>query len=273
MAESNNNLPALPDYMKKFIQTTNQDTTAAASASMSVPRLTIRGKRWRFVEDGEEELVKDLHVDVVILGVEPGIGKFAKTFYEKTYTSGDKDVPTCSSTNGVKPDSWVSTPQAPLCANCSKNVFGSATSMSGKKAKACRDSKILWVAKPNDPKKFYGLKTPVMSLKSLSEYGKYVAKNNYPLALVITRLGFDDNSEYAKLTFEHVGFVSENKVEDAISVNTERPWNSVAEDFAQIDTDEKLALPGPQNLGPQGPAHGPQLTAPKESIDKVLGNW
>jgi hypothetical protein len=216
----------IPEYMKKFMSQSHQDATSMAMSSISIPRLSYRGKRFRFIENGEEEVVKELTVKVIIVGVEPDPGKFVKTYYEKDYASGDSAPPDCSSSNGINPDAWVGNPQSTRCGQCPKNVFGSATSRSGGKAKACKDGKILWVAKANDPGKYYGLKVPVMSLKNLSEYGKYISKNGYPLALVITELGLEDDAEYPQLTFEHSGFVDEKTAEPIMKINTERPWRA-----------------------------------------------
>ena len=215
---------AVSEYLKKYASQEKTDSESMASASISVPRLSYKGKRFKFIADGEEELVKELTVKVIILGVEPDAGKFIKTYYATNYTSDSSDAPTCSSTNGIQPDSWVSAKQSEYCTNCKQNAFGSAVSMKGKPAKACKDGKRLWIAKPDNPTKFYGLNIPTMSLKNLSEYGKFIGKNNFPLSLVITELGFDEKAEYQMLTFTHVGFVEETNTEQIMQINAARPW-------------------------------------------------
>jgi hypothetical protein len=104
------------------------------------------------------------------------------------------------------------------------NVFGSAISRSGGKAKACHDSKRLWLTKADDTEILYGLNVPIMSLKNLAEYGKYIARNNYPLTLVVSRLTLDDEAEFPKLCFEHNGFVQEALIQEVVSLNQRRPW-------------------------------------------------
>lgn len=256
---------SVPAYMQKFMQQSQSDAQSMASASISVPRLSFRGKRFRFIEDGDETLVKDLHVDVIILGVEPEAGRMIKTYYDKPYQSGDSEPPTCSSANGVRPDNWISDPQNPTCANCPKNVFGSATSMNGGKSKACKDGKRLWVAKVDNPTSFYGLNVPVTSLRGLSEYGKFIAKNNFPLSLVITRLTLDDEAEFPKLMFEHVGFVEESAVESIMAINEERPWRTDFENTPLLDhqpTQKQVTAPQPQTgVAPSG-----------AGIDEVIGD-
>lgn len=259
---------AVPDYMKQFMQQNQADTQSAAAASISVPRLSFRGKRFRWIEDGNETLVKDLTVDVIILGVEPEAGRMIKTYYEKAYQSGDSEPPTCSSSDGIRPDSWVSTPQARTCAECKFNVFGSATSQSGGKAKACKDGKRLWVSKQEDPTKPFGLNVPVTSLKNLSEYGKFIARNQYPLAMVITELGLDDDSEFPKLLFKHKGFVAEEHVNEVIQLNTERPWRLQFASTPMLpDGHQQSALPAPAAPTPSAPS------APTASVAEVVGAW
>lgn len=261
--------PVLPEYMKQFLAQTQADTSSLVASSVSVPRLSYRGKRWRFIVDGEEELVKSLTVPVIIVGVEPDAGRFIKTYYINTYAPGDTSPPDCSSSNGLVPDLWVSSPQNQRCQNCPKNAFGSAVSRSGGKAKACHDSKRLWVTKADDLEIVYGLNVPIMSLKNLAEYGKYIARNNYPLSLVITELSMDDESEFPKLCFLHVGFVAEEFAKDAMDLNQRRPWK----------TDTPIMLPDPPPVRLLEEAQKNPTTAPierkagTESINSIVGNW
>mgnify|MGYP001289185471 CR=1 FL=1 len=262
--------PAMPDFMKAFIQQSQADTGSLVASSVSVPRLSYRGKRWRFIVDGEEELVKDLAVQVVIVGVEPDAGRFIKTLYLTTYNPGDTSPPDCSSSNGIAPDVWVSSPQSPRCQSCPKNVFGSAASRTGGKAKACHDSKRLWVVRPEDTDIVYGLNVPIMSLKNLAEYGKYIARNNYPLALVITELTMDDASEFPKLCFAHVGFVEEDSVKSLVELNQRRPWK--AANIALPFDGPVAALPAPSPVV-AAPAGEQLRKTGGENIEALIGQW
>ena len=261
--------PILPDYLKKFQEQSAADTGSLISSSVSVPRLSFRGKRWRWIVDGEEELIKALSVQVIIVGVEPDAGRFIKTLYLTQYNPGDSNPPDCSSSNGISPDSWVSSPQAQRCNQCPKNVFGSAVSRSGGKAKACGDSKRLWVVKPDDMEIVYGLNVPIMSLKNLAEYGKYIARNNYPLALVITELSMEDESEFPKLEFNHVGFIEEEQVKEAMDLNQRRPWKAVVAPILPYDGPQ-AALPPP---APTAMADPPERKQGTENIDTIIGKW
>ena len=259
---------AMPAYMQKFMSQNQADTGSLVASSTSVPRLSYRGKRWRWIVDGEEEVVKTLSVPVVIVGVEPEAGRFIKTLYLSAYNPGDTSPPDCSSSNGVNPDVWVSSPQAQRCQTCPKNVFGSAASRSGGKAKACHDSKRLWVVKPDDTDTVYGLNVPIMSLKSLAEYGKYIASNNYPLALVITELSFDDDSEFPKLCFSHAGFIAEELSESTIELNQKRPWRMVQAPMLPFEGSSQGQLPPPPVQSTER-----KVTGSGESIDAVIGQW
>lgn len=260
-------VPAMPEYLQKFMNQAQTDTESLITSSMSVPRVSYRGKRFRFIENGEEELSKELTIKVIILGVEPGAGLFLKTYYDTGYQPGSSDPPTCSSSDGIRPDTWVSSPQAPLCRQCSNNVFGSATSVKGGKAKACKDGKRLWISRVEDPEKYYGLNIPVMSLRNLAEYGKYIAKNKFPLALVITEIGFDDDSEFPHLTFSHAGFVQEKDIESITNITVEKPW-ALPESARSA-----LALPATASPAPTPQSNPEAGAAPLPPIGEVLESW
>jgi len=266
--------PVMPDYMKAFMQSAQGDTGSMVSSSVSIPRLSYRGKRWRFIVDGEEDLVKELAVQVIVVGVEPDAGRFIKTYYEKEYVSGDTEPPTCSSSDGIFPDAWVTLAQSPRCQGCPKNVFGSATSRSGGKAKACHDSKRLWVVRPDDLDIVYGLNVPIMSLKNLAEYGKYCARNNFPSALLITELSMDDEAEFPKLCFKHVGFVAQDDVQTVIDLNTRRPWRTTVSSGPAMVIDNGGGTAQPKPLPPPPtPKQQPERKANGAGINEIIGDW
>ena len=104
----------VPDYLKAFAtgQQANSDSESMAASSTSVPRVSLRGKKFRFIEGGEEIFTQNDEVDVVILGVTPEAGLFVKTFYINGYTgTSDNAPPTCSSDDGRRPCPWILGPQ------------------------------------------------------------------------------------------------------------------------------------------------------------------
>ena len=141
----------LPDYLKQYMDQggSSTDANSMAEVKTSVPRVSLKGKRFKFV-NGEDESKSTDTIHVAILAVEPPGQLMNKVFYKGGYNPQDTAPPDCASSNGIAPDAWVSDPQADTCAKCPNNMFGSAISQAGKKSKACKDSKVLWVAKPDD---------------------------------------------------------------------------------------------------------------------------
>lgn len=216
---------AIPEYLKKYMDNgSGKDADSMASASVSVPRISLKGKKFMFM-NGDDESKKTDEIHVVILGVDPEGGRMIKTFYAGGYNPNDTAPPDCSSSNGVTPDAWVNNPISTNCAGCQKNVFGSATSATGKKTKACRDAKRLWVAKVDDIEGVvYGLNVPVTSLKAMSEYGREIRGAGVPLSAVITKLTMDEDAEFPQLIFERFGFLNEETGLKALERNESRDW-------------------------------------------------
>ena len=203
------NLPAVPDYLKNQGSAPSSDVDSLASASLSIPRISLKGKKFRVILDGEEIIKPGPTLEVVILAVEPEAGLFIKTYYEGAYNPADTSPPSCASSNGIHPDSWVTSPVSDRCNTCPKNVFGSATSTSGKRAKACKDSKRIWVTLPDDIEgTVFALGVPVTSLKNVSDYAKLLKSNNYPMTAVVTLLSMDDESDYPQILFIVSRFLS-----------------------------------------------------------------
>ena len=216
----------LPDYLKQYMDQggSSTDANSMAEVKTSVPRVSLKGKRFKFV-NGEDESKSTDTIHVAILAVEPPGQLMNKVFYKGGYNPQDTAPPDCASSNGIAPDAWVSDPQADTCAKCPNNMFGSAISQAGKKSKACKDSKVLWVAKPDDIQgTVYGLKVPVTSLKPMGEYGKMIKSLQVPLAAIITELTMDQDNEYPLLEFKNVGFLNQSEGVKAIERSTQREW-------------------------------------------------
>lgn len=248
---------AIPEYLRKFMdQGSSKDADSMAAASVSVPRISLKGKKFQFI-NGDDESRKTETIHVVILGVDPEGGKMIKTFYKNGYNPNDTAPPDCSSSDGVVPDAWVQSPISDNCAGCQKNVFGSATSPTGKKTKACRDAKRLWVVKADEISgTVYGLNVPVTSLKDMSEYGREIRGAGIPLCAVITEISMDEDSEFPQLHFKRLGFLNEEFGTQAIERNESRDW------MAGINT--RAALPAPDRTNQQKIA---DKTVPNDTIE------
>ena len=266
---------AIPEYLKKYMDKGSADANSMASVSVSVPRISLKGKKFQFI-NGDDESKKTDYIDVIILGVDPEAGRMVKTFYASGYNPNDTSPPDCSSSNGVAPDAWVSNPVSQSCGSCPKNQFGSATSPSGKKTKACRDAKRLWVVKPDDVDgTVFGLNVPVTSLKSMSEYGREIQGAGIPLASVVTRVSMDEDSEFPMIHFSRLWFLNEEIGNRAIDRNESRDW--------MVNINLRAALPN--NEGSAGRRALPEKTisddyiesgaAPlsSEAIDNVAKGW
>ena len=205
----------LPAYLKAPNRVVaNDDLTAHASTGF--PVMSIKGKNFTVVRDGERTvLTKEVDgekisvpsIDVVLVKANKGT---SKVFYAKGYQEGSEAAkPDCFSNTGDRPDPSVSAPQAKSCAVCPNNQWGSKIGDNGGKGKACQDSVRMAIATPdliNDP---YLLRVPPASIKSLGEYGKMLAKRGVGYSMVVTKIGFDMESPTPKLTFKPTGLLSD----------------------------------------------------------------
>jgi hypothetical protein len=266
------------------------DAASMASSSNSVPRVSLRGREFRFIEGGEEVLKKRDDIEVIILGVEPEAGRMIKTFYKDGYKQGAKEPPTCSSDDGISPSPWVTTKQADLCAKCPKNSFGSAISPNGKQTKACRDSKRIWIVRLDDPKPIadrvqYGLNVTVASLKAFSEYGRTLTSYGQAPCVAITKIKMVD-SEFPQVEFELAGWADAETAPQTLRIASERPWKiNYANAGLALGMNENVGrpstLPGlPDHLKPQPPVQDATVVTPTQSpkvsagqIDDAVGKW
>jgi len=227
----------IPEYLKGLVDEASIQSEHLISTADSVPRISLKGRKFRFIIDGEEVDKVNDKTHVVILGVQPERA-MAKTFYAGKYNPDSSDPPDCSSTDGIKPDVWISDPQNAKCMGCPQSMWGSAESMSGGKAKACRDSKRLMVVRANDiGGTMYILNVTISSLKNLSAYGKILVENSVPMAAAITTLIMDDDSDFPKLVFEFMGILKEKPGTAAMARSAKREWADLSQQALSHDGD------------------------------------
>ena len=182
------------------------------------PTVSIKGKVFHLKRGDEKTLITKpdsddepaASLEVVILKAGPAGDKLAKVYYEGGYTEGSEDKPVCYSNDGVAPSPNAATPQCKTCAACPHNAWGSKITESGGKGKQCSDSKRLAIAPAgqiNDPML---LRVPAASLKTLTEFGKTLAKRGVPYQAVVAKIGFDYSVAHPALTFKPVGFVDQD---------------------------------------------------------------
>jgi hypothetical protein len=209
---SSNNLPAF--LQKVDFSQLNSDLTAHASTGF--PNISVKGKVFTIVRDGERTIVpnpKDpdspaTSIDVVIIKAN---GTKSKVFYAQGYQDGVEGAkPDCFSNDGSKPDASSTKPQAKSCATCPQNVWGSKIGENGGKGKACQDSVRLAIATPNLLNDPYLLRVPPASIKALGELGNVLKLRKVGYSMVVTKIGFDQKEATPKLVFKPVGFLDED---------------------------------------------------------------
>lgn len=208
----------LPAHLRAVDPATlNTDLTAHAGGGF--PVLSIRGKVWAVVRDGERMVLpnpKDpdspaTSIEVVL--VKANKDK-SKVWYAESYdpnTSEKAKKPDCYSTDGRVPAADADKKQATSCATCKHNQWGSKINDKGvaTKGKACQDSVRIAVVpngQLNDP---HLLRIPPASITTLGEYGQMLAKRGVSYNAVVTKVSFDAEAESPKLVFKAMGFLGE----------------------------------------------------------------
>jgi hypothetical protein len=206
----------LPSFLKKVdIAALNSDLTAHAGGGF--PVISIKGKVFAVVRDGERELQmnpKDpdsaaTSLNVVLLKVNKGTSKvFYLKGYDKDSSEGQK--PDCYSNDGIEPAADAQNKQAKKCATCAHNQWGSRISERGAtKGKACSDAVRMAVAPAGQINDAMLLRIPPASIKAIGEYGQMLAKRGVGYNMVVTKVGFDMQAESPKLTFSPVGLLDD----------------------------------------------------------------
>lgn len=200
------------------------DLSAGIGASFGV--VTYRGKVWRVKYAGEEQIV--MHptepgmampfLDVVIVKAAPVISKI---FYQRGYTEGSNEAPDCFSVDGISPDPGATNPQAPKCATCPHNAWGSRVTDSGKRGKACGDNKRLAIVPESDIKnERYGgplmLRVPAASLQDLASYNTALQRAGGRYYGAVTRIQFDVNDAYPHLLFTPKRWLSDEECQTVL---------------------------------------------------------
>ena len=202
---------------------------------ISIPSLTIAGKKFTMKVDGEAKILTKTDTDtgeqvnlqfvnVVVVDMNPNR---SRTYFARAYVPGENQMPECYSSDGKKPDADVKTPCAATCAACPNSVKGSKIS-NGKELYACDTKKRLAVwpeAMLRNPA--LGIPPLQMILPITSIWDKTNPKNdsegwfawdNYVAdirakgvkhtAEIITRIKFD-NTEHPKLLFKAVRYLDD----------------------------------------------------------------
>jgi hypothetical protein len=184
-------------------------SSGVGTSSDSMPRISIKGARFRLVEDGTETVLPDTTLEAVIVGANP---RLSKVFYAQAYDKDNEpEGPDCFSFDGVRPDISVAAPENDICATCPNNVWGSKIGNNGQKLKSCADQKRLAIVAADDPEgTIYLLQVTPAALKGLNQYHKDLSLRGIPAEVVRTRISFDTDASFPKLQFSFGGFLDED---------------------------------------------------------------
>lgn len=187
----------------------------------SIPRISIKGARFRLIEDGAEVVLNTTTIEVVVVGSNPNA---SKTWYAKAWDPTDEPAaPDCFSNDGRVPHSDATKPQCDTCAACPHNAWGSKIGPSGQKLKACSDDKRLAVVAADEPDgTIYQLRVTGSAFKGLNDYNKYLSAHGVDPSCIRTRIGFDSDASFPKLTFAYGGLLTEAEYETITNIDDDR---------------------------------------------------
>ena len=246
----------LPAVFSQFKHDVFSEFTDGVTSGFSV--ISYRGKVWRIRKGGKEESYLDANgdavqsIEVVLVKSNPHP---SKTYYETKYEEGSAETPRCWSPDGIKPDVGVQNPISAACANCPKNAWGSKISETGSKTKACADVRRMAVVFRSDLEEKGAAATPFLmrvppaSLNPLKDYVEnMLAPRGIPPFAVVTRVGFDNQVAYAKMTFKPASILADEEAAAVVAIRSSSAVKNIlsestefAGDGAKTDGDSQVA--------------------------------
>ena len=261
----------IPDYAKG-------DSGLGDLGGEAFPRLTFKANRFRVTKGGDEEVLADTELDVIILAANPTVSRI---YYAGTYDpdSGTGERPTCASADGEVPLANVASPMSDKCMTCPMNEKGSAISDDGGKRKACGYFHRLVTRLVKYPDlgevvaevkamSLFGTSYPDRNLLNFRHYADRLNQHQTMAHAVITRMSFDLESSVPKILFQPIGYVAEEEFRTVI-----HPLATSAEVLTLADTSsmrtgnaDSDAPPAPDGfrdklMGETAPAHA-QIAPP-----------
>lgn len=193
------------------------EDAAAELGGLMLPRVSTRGDRFALIDAaGVRYPLDTLHMDVVIIDVNPHKSKLFWGLEDFDPNATDRYPPICFSDNGVAPSANSQEPQARTCGECRHNEWGSRINeKTGSRVKACDDRKKMAVIVMNETTGLvYQLQIPPASLKHLVTYSGQLQTFKPPrmerkadLNDVITRITFADGKT-GEMRFNAIGWIS-----------------------------------------------------------------
>lgn len=244
----------------------NDDLSAGIRGGYGV--VSVKGGRWHIKKDGETTTVTDAtsgdpvgSLKLVMLKASPHV---SKNYYPGGWSEGSTEHPTCTSMDGITPDPGSEEVQAPSCAVCPMNVYGSKVTDDGKKIKACSDSRRIAVVPEGDYKnEVYGgpmlLRVPAGSLSNLATYGKKIKQIGFPYNTVITRTSFDLQVSHPKIEFNAVRPLTDDEANEIVALLGDFEYADkieavLAKDLEIVPLEDRPTEDTPASLFEQPPA-------------------
>lgn len=237
------------------------------SSGPSLPRISIRGSRFRRIIGGEQVEVSNSNaMNIIVVNFSPVV----RTYYEGSYDPDKPMAPACWSDDAQGknkvPSKNVPEPQHVNCLDCPKNMKGSGQGDS----RACKYSQRFAVVIEGQTDTVYQLSVPATSLFGEAEngrmpmmaYGGLLKANGSPIQALVTEMSFDENSDTPKLFFRPVRALEVDEFEQIMGMqDTPEVKNCIEMTVSQAD--------GVQKLGNDKPAEKPKAEAPKTAPAKT----
>lgn len=265
-----NQLPAyLQNRQSKALARTLQENLGSGQP----PYLSIEGGRFTLIDAVGNALPvatfdpqMGQYIDMNIIDVNNTISKIyfdPENPYDPK--QADRAPPLCWSDNGVGPSRNAGSPQAPTCAACPNNTWGSATSkVSGKGIKACSDiQKIAFTTGTN--KTVFLLRVPPNSLAEMRAYvGRFVGEAA-DISDVVTRVSFKQGI-IGTLQFQAAAYIDEPTMALRESILASKASDAIVGRLDSVHPAVALPAPGVEQRhtvvveqgGGAGPANGAQ---------------
>ena len=205
---------ALRAQKSELLNKINEDAKEGLFAG-APPSISLSGTRFVVKEGTNKKVLDSTKIGVIVLRAKPA---FDKAYYLGAFDPEEEGkAPDCYTHDGIKPVPGCDSPQAPSCAGCPRNVFGTAVNQKGEPAggKACADNKILAISAGEVVEgklKAYHFKVPPASLTAWNKYVQELDQRGIYLPEVITFIGFNPEKSYPQLTFTIGGTVSDDVI-------------------------------------------------------------
>ena len=205
---------ALRAQKSELLNKVNEDAKEGLFAG-SPPSISLSGTRFVVKEGTNKKVLDSTKIGVIVLRAKPA---FDKAYYLGAFDPEEEGkAPDCYTHDGIKPVPGCDSPQAPSCAGCPRNVFGTAVNQKGEPAggKACSDNKILAFSAGEVVEgklKAYHFKIPPASLTAWNKYVQELDQRGIYLPEVITFIGFNPEKSFPQLTFTIGGTVSDDVI-------------------------------------------------------------